>query len=261
MEGQGRGQRGPSAHPPPKTLGWPPPPPPLSPASRSLFLVQAATAATLAFTPLSATAGEFDLLASPKPGPTAAEYVQDDAGVLNRTTRKTLGDQLLALEKKTGFRLQVATVRKLEVEPDAFALGDKIVEHWYPTVQEGGKKGILLLVTATKDGALTGGPSFLKALGDDLIDSVTADNLPILASDEKFNEAVVSSVKRVEAKLTGAPDPGPPARKEAAKGRTYKTKAETDRTRGATGTIVLTLLAISVVVPMLQYYGYTSTDE
>ena len=28
-----------------------------------------------------------------------------------------------------------------------------------------------------------------------------------------------------------------------------------------TGTIVLSLLAISVVVPMLQYYGYTSTDE
>ena len=44
-----------------------PPPPPLSPASRSLFLVQAATAATLAFTPLSATAGEFDLLASAAP--------------------------------------------------------------------------------------------------------------------------------------------------------------------------------------------------
>ena len=234
------------------------PPALISPRS---FSFQATAAATLALTPLAASAGEFDLLASPKPGSTPAEYVQDDAGVLNRTTRKSLGDTLAALETKTGFRLQVATVRKLEVEPDAFALGDKIVEHWYPTVQEGGKKGILLLVTATKDGALTGGPSFLKALGDDLIDSVTADNLPILASDEKFNEAVVSSVKRVEAKLTGAPDPGPPARKDTARGRTYKTKAETDRTRGATGTIVLTLLGISVVVPMLQYWGYTSSDE
>jgi uncharacterized protein len=181
--------------------------------------------------------------------------------VLNRTTRKTLGDALARLETTTGYRLQVATVRKLEVEPDAFALGDKVVEHWYPTVKEGGNKGILLLVTATKDGALTGGPGFLKAVGDDLIDSITSDNLPILAADEKFNEAVASSVKRVEAKLTGGVDPGPPARKNTARGRTYKTKAETDRTRGATGTIVLTLLGISVVVPMLQYWGYTSSDE
>ena len=221
---------------------------------------QAAAAATLAASaasPLAALAGEFDLLASPKP---TASYVIDDASVLNRTTRKSVTDALVRLETKTGYRLTVATVRKLEVESDAFALGDKLVEHWYPTVQEGGNKGVLLLVTAAKDGALTGGPAFLKAVGDDLIDSVVGDNIPILAGDEKFNEAITSSVKRVEAKLSGAADPGPPARKDGARKRTYKTKAETDKSRNVTGTIVLSLLGISVVVPMLQYYGYTSDD-
>lgn len=45
--------------------------------------------------PLAALAGEFDLLAGGAP----SEYVLDDAGVLNRTTEKSLGDQLAALEK------------------------------------------------------------------------------------------------------------------------------------------------------------------
>ena len=233
----------------------------LSPPSPPLptHTPQAAAAATLAATAVSpaALAGEFDLLASSKPTST---YVIDDAAVLNRTTRKAVTDALVRLETSTGYRLTVATVRKLEVESDAFALGDKLVEHWYPTVQEGGNKGVLLLVTAAKDGALTGGPAFLKAVGDELIDSVVGDNIPILAGDEKFNEAVTSSVKRVEAKLSNLADPGPPARKDGVRKRTYKTKAETEEKRGVTGTIVLSLLAISVVVPMLQYYGYTSDD-
>lgn len=66
------------------------------------------------------------------------------------------------MQKDTGYRLEVATVRKLETENDAFAFGDKLVEKWYQTVEEGSNKGILLLVTSAKEGALTGGPSFLK---------------------------------------------------------------------------------------------------
>ena len=53
----------------------------------------------------------------------------------------------------------------------------------------------------------------------------------------------------------GQADPGPPERTDTSRKRTYKTKQETDKTRNVTGTIVLTLLGISVVVPMLQYWG------
>ena len=54
-------------------------------------------------------------------------------------------------------------MRKLEFENDAFAFGDKLVEKWYQTVEEGSKKGVLVVVTTGKDGALTGGPAFMKA--------------------------------------------------------------------------------------------------
>ena len=49
--------------------------------------------------------------------------------------------------------------------------------------------------------------------------------------------------------------PRPPCSADANRTRTYKTKAETEAKKPVTSTIVLTLLFISVVVPMLQYWG------
>lgn len=60
--------------------------------------------------------------------------------------------------------------------------------------------------------------------------------------------------------LAGKTDPGPPVRADNSRKRTYKTKQEVDKTRNITSTIVLTLFFISVVVPMLQYWGYTSKE-
>ena len=53
-------------------------------------------------------------------------------------------------------------MRKLEFEQDAFSFGDKVLEKWYPNKAEADKKGILIVVTTGKDGALTGGPAFTK---------------------------------------------------------------------------------------------------
>lgn len=66
------------------------------PAVPTLSPPQAAAALLLAGAPLSpaALAGEFDLLAEGTP----TTYVLDDAGVLNKTTKKSVGDQLKALE-------------------------------------------------------------------------------------------------------------------------------------------------------------------
>ena len=60
--------------------------------------------------------------------------------------------------------------------------------------------------------------------------------------------------------LAGQKDPGAPQRAAEGKQRTYKTKQETDKSRNVFATIVLVLLGISVIVPMLQYWGYTSKE-
>ena len=68
----------------------------------------------------------------------------------------------MRLQIDTGYRVEVITLRKLEFENDPFAFGDKLIEKWYPTVEEGNDKGLLLIVSTAKDGALTGGPKFVK---------------------------------------------------------------------------------------------------
>ena len=78
----------------------------------------------------------------------------------------------------------------------------------YPTREEGDKKGIILIVTSGKDGAVTGGPGFMAAVGDELVDSIISENIPIFTGEEKYNECLGSSSIRVEAKLTGGTDPG-----------------------------------------------------
>lgn len=217
----------------------------------------AAALLTLGAATGTALASEFDLRQEPTP---TSRYVLDDAGVLSKATKKDLNKRLKALEAKTDYRLEVATVRKLEFETDPFAFGDKLIENWYPTVEQGTSKGVLLVVTTSKEGALTGGPSFLKAVGDDLIDGIVGDNIPIFTEEEKFNETVTSSLKRIEAVLTGQEDPGGPERRETTRKRTYKTREETASGKNVTSTIVISLLVISVVVPMLQYYGYTAKE-
>jgi len=50
---------------------------------------------------------------------------------------------------------------------------------------------------------LRGSVLSLQKVGDSLIDSVIGENIPILTEQEKFNETITSSVKRLESSLTG----------------------------------------------------------
>lgn len=165
----------------------------------------------LAFAPLSpAVASEFDVLADDVP----AGYLIDDAGILNAVTKGQINAELKSLENATGdaqaflgsaregahstalaahtgrqspragYKVVVITLRKLEYDPDAFSFADKIVEKWYPTAELGDKKGVLLVVTAAKEGAVSGGPSFMNTIGDNLIDGIVNDNIPIFSGEE-----------------------------------------------------------------------------
>lgn len=218
----------------------------------------AALAVTLAFGGVDvARAGELEILQTPAP---TNGYIVDDAAIMSKSSRQSVGKTLAELERRTGYHVNVITVRKLVFETDPFAFGDKVLETWYPTVEIGNDKGNLLLVKSTKDGAVVGGPKFLKAVGDDLIDSVLTSNYGINLEQEKFNEALVSSVKRIAAVLEGEADPGPPQKYEGPKGSTFKSREETNEKRDVFANVVIGLLVISFVVPMLQYAGYVVGD-
>lgn len=80
----------------------------------------------------------------------------------------------------------------------------------------------------------------------------------VLATDEKYNEAVYSTAKRLVAAIDGLPDPGGPEAKENKRESNFKTKEETAEKRDQFTLVVGGLLAIAFVVPMAQYYAYVS---
>ncbi|MFS7969858.1 putative Acid phosphatase [Helianthus anomalus] len=148
--------------------------------------------------------------------------------------------------------------RFLLSKADAFEYADQVLERWYPTLEEGNNKGIVVLVTSQKEGAVTGGPAFIQAVGDTVLDAVVSQNLPVLAVDEKYNEALYSSAKRLAAAIDGLPDPGGPQPKDAKRESNFKTKEETAEKRDQFTVVVGGLLVIAFVVPMAQYYAYVS---
>ncbi|XP_073296197.1 UPF0603 protein At1g54780, chloroplastic-like [Primulina huaijiensis] len=203
----------------------------------------------------SALASEFDVLSD---GPPAESFVVDDAGVLSRVTKSDLKRLLSDLESRKGYHINVVTVRKLTSKADAFEYADQVLERWYPTVEEGNNKGIIVLVTSQKEGAITGGPEFIKAVGDSVLDATVSENLPVLAVEEKYNEALFSAAKRLVAAIDGLPDLGGPKAKDNKRESNFKTKEETEEKRGQFSLVVGGLLVIAFVVPMAQYYAYVS---
>lgn len=223
-------------------------------------LAALAISLALNFTPVlangsAAFASEFNVL---NDGPPKESYVVDDAGVLSRVTRADLKNLLSDLEYRKKIRINFVTVRKLTSKADAFEYADQVLERWYPTLEEGNNKGIVVLVTSQKEGAVTGGPEFIKAVGDTVLDATVSQNLPVLATDEKYNEAIFSTAKRLAAAIDGLPDPGGPQAKENKRESNFKTKEETAEKRDQFTVVVGGLLVIAFIVPMAQYYAYVS---
>lgn len=79
-----------------------------------------------------------------------------------------------------------------------------------------------------------------------------------MATEEKYNEAVYSSAKRLVAAIDGLPDPGGPKSKDNKRESNFKTREETEEKRGQFSLVVGGLLVIAFVVPMAQYYAYVS---
>ncbi|CAL5208554.1 unnamed protein product [Lathyrus oleraceus] len=237
--------------------------PPSLPSSTSWFTHAqqglAALAITLAlnFSPVlhsgNALASEFDVI---NERPAKDSYVVDDAGVLSRVTKSDLKRLLSDLESRKNFHINFITLRKLTSKADAFEFADQILERWYPSVEEGNDKGIVVLVTSQKEGAVTGGPAFVQAVGEKILDATVSENLPVLATDEKYNEAIYSTAKRLVAAIDGLPDPGGPLVKDDKRESNFKSKQETEEKRGQFSLVVGGLLVIAFVVPMVQYYAY-----
>ena len=114
-----------------------------------------ALASAMSLSPISmvdsANASEIEILQTPAP---TSGYIVDDAGIMSRASAGSINKTLKELEDQTGYHLNVITVRKLVFEQDPYAFGDKVLETWYPTLEEGNNKGNFLLVKTAKEARL-----------------------------------------------------------------------------------------------------------
>ena len=78
------------------------------------------------------------------------------------------------------------------------------------TLEEGNNKGNLLLVKNTKEGAVVGGPGVPQGRGQRRPGFHLDKNIPINLDEEKYGEALTSSVDRIVAALEGKADPALP---------------------------------------------------
>ncbi|GAA0154947.1 hypothetical protein LIER_12789 [Lithospermum erythrorhizon] len=186
------------------------------------------------------------------------------AGVILLYTRGSFEVLLLPFEVLGFFittgrtHINIVGLFTTKSKADAFEYADQVLEKWYPSLEEGNNKGIVVLITSQKEGAVTGGPDFIKAVGDTILDATVSENLPVLAAEEKYNEAAFTTTKRLVAAIDGLPDPGGPQVKDSKRESNFKTKEETEEKRGQFTLVVGGLLVIAFVVPMAQYYAYVS---
>lgn len=82
--------------------------------------------------------------------------------MLSKSTSNEVNSVLSRLEKEKGYKVTVITTRKLEFDPDAFAFGEKILRKWSKGAENAESKGIFLVVTTAKDGAVVGGDKFIR---------------------------------------------------------------------------------------------------
>lgn len=75
-------------------------------------------------------------------------------------------------------------MRKLEFETDAFAFGDKALEQWYKGDKDADKKGVLIVVSAGKEGAVSGGAKFIE------VRELTGTSLQGTAACMQHNDSV-----------------------------------------------------------------------
>ena len=229
----------------------------LKKAAQAAVAGMASAAVLMAGTAGPAMADEFGILFNPKPEDRGV-YVLDDAKVL-KASRGAINKKLEQLHNKTGFDLFVVTTKKISTIPDPYEFADKALETWYPSLELGDRKGVLLLVTRNREGAITGGPSFMNALDSNIMDSIMDTTIPTLSKEEKFNQAASNAVDRIVAFLEGEADPG------AAVGTTDTGGSQRAvLSSGNTGNILGGTLGIAYVVFIFGLVGtraFAAADE
>jgi uncharacterized protein len=187
--------------------------------------------------------------------PSQPTWVLDQGDVLSPLSEGKLGRQLSHLANETGNQLHLVSVRRLDYgeTPESFA--NKLFERWFPTPESQVNQALLVLDVVTNGAAIQTGKSVADLLTPAIATSVAQESMRIPLRENNYNQAFLTATERLEAVLSGRPDPGPPEVKVVANAESTFTAAEETNDASA-AVIVVVLLIVATVVPMATYFWY-----
>lgn len=185
-------------------------------------------------------------------------WVVDQGDVISPLTEGRLESIAKNLAKSTDTNLHFVTVHRLDYEETPTTFATKLLNRWYPEPETQANQAILALDTVTNGTYLITGAAVKTQLPDEIAESIAQATMRVPIKEGNYNQAFLDASARLEAVLTGQPDPGPPIEKEVVSEKTYKSIDETDD-RSAT-IIVIVLLIAATVIPMVTYYWYQGSS-
>ena len=179
-------------------------------------------------------------------------HISSEAGILPNEAANQAERMLRDLEATKGFGVHVFVVR--QVSPGMTPID--VAKETYESAGYGPKDVVVVLNAKTARGGVFAGADARALLSEDVAKSIAEETFLFRAREEKFGAALVDVADRMTKILSGSGDPGPPRVKERKMQATYRKKEETKKERKKYVAVVLTLLVISVVAPMVQYFWY-----
>ena len=183
------------------------------------------------------------------------ESVTDSAEVLSRASRSDISARLAQLDaEKVDARL--VTLRRLDYGLTLKQFGDQLLERW--TSEPNELPLVLFLIEAqNKRAAVVADPLLSERLSKDLLTSTarTTMSQPLREGD-RYRQASLDGISRLEVVLSGGADPGPPVEVERTTLPTNIPTAEETKESNAF-TWVIVLLVVGSIVPMATWWIFS----
>lgn len=184
-----------------------------------------------------------------------SDPVLDGAEVLSRSSRTELNARLQELDQQR-LDARLITVRRLDYGLTLNSFGEQLLERWSGPAGEAPL--LLMLIEAqNKQAAVVADSALSSRLPAELLRSTgrTTMSQPLRDGD-RYRQASLDGIERLDVVLNGGEDPGPPVEVERTTLPTnIPTKEETEESNAFTWVIVL--LVVGTIVPMATWWVFS----
>ena len=186
------------------------------------------------------------------------ETVLDSADVLSRASRNEISTRLQELDQ---FHVdaRLVTLRRLDYGLSLNGFGEDLLDHWGNDSSRIDRPLLIFLEeTQSKQATVVASEQLLEQLPESLLRSTgrTTMSQPLRDGD-RFRQATLDGVTRLETVFNGGEDPGPPVQLERTTNPTnIPTAEETENSNAFTWVVVL--LVVGTIVPMATWWIFSS---